>query len=161
MTSTKIFVDTEFTDLWSPELISIGLAAEGGRSLYIEIAADPAGTTGWAPSACSRFVRDVVIPMLEGGGTACSRREASERTVAWLESFAGGVELVSDSAVDFHLLHDLWATGRLPCNLKAEQVERAGGDGKRCRQASQGLRRHHALDDAIALLRESRDAVAA
>jgi hypothetical protein len=158
---TRVFVDTEFTDLWSPELISIGLAAEGGKNLYIEIAPDPAGATGWAPASCSRFVQQVVIPMLEGGRFACSRCEASERTLNWLESIAGGVELVSDSAVDFHLLHELWGPGRLPGNLRGERVEHAHGGGKpRCASTHEGLRRHHALDDAIALLRESRAAVA-
>jgi hypothetical protein len=151
---TKVFVDTEFTDLWSPELISIGLAAEGGESLYIEIAPDPAGATGWAPSACSRFVQQVVIPMLEGGRVACSRSEASGRILAWLESIPGGIELVSDSAVDFHLLHELWEPG-MPSNLCAEHVERATRESKRqCQSTREGLRRHHALDDAIALRRE-------
>lgn len=32
-----IFLDTEFTDLTSPELLSIGMVSEGGREFYAEI----------------------------------------------------------------------------------------------------------------------------
>jgi len=149
----KIFVDTEFTDLYSPALISIGFAAESGADLYIEIAADPTGTTGWVPAQCSAFVRKVVLPLLEGGRVACSRQAASERSLAWLEGFPEPIELVSDSAVDFHLLYDLWQRPRRPYNFSGELLE-AVPEGPRSRHpARRDLRPHHALDDAIALRR--------
>ena len=147
----KIFIDTEFTDLWSPELMSVGFAAECGARLYVEVAPDPSGNRGWVPSRCSRFVKDSVIPLLQGGGFACSRAEAATRTLAWLENFPRAIEMVADSAVDFHLLHDLWA-GRLPRNLLGEHVEAPARHRQPAGASAARFRRHHALDDALALL---------
>jgi hypothetical protein len=151
----KIFVDTEFTDLWSPSLISIGFAAQSDALLYLEIVADPTGAAGWVPEQCSRFVRQVVIPLLEGGSAACSRQEAAERSLVWLEGFPESIELVSDSAVDFHLLHDLWGGSRMPYNLRAESLEKTPRRRSPARRAQRDLRAHHALDDAIALRRQA------
>ena len=151
----RIFVDTEFTDLWAPELISVGLATQCDARLYVEIAPDPAGNTGWIPAGCSRFVRESVIPLLHGGRFALTRQAASERILTWLESFPDSIELVADSAVDFHMLHALWGDARKPRNLIAEQVTAMPRGRALLRNDSirQGLRRHHALDDAIALMR--------
>jgi hypothetical protein len=151
----KIFVDTEFTDLWSPSLMSIGFAAQSDAHLYIEIIADPTGAAGWVPEQCSRFVRQVVIPLLEGGSAACSRQEAAERSLAWLEGFPEPIELVSDSAVDFHLLHELWGGSRRPYNLRVESLEKAPGRPSSAPSTPRDLRPHHALDDAIALRRQA------
>ena len=72
-----VFFDTEFTDLTSdPRLLSIGLVAEDGSELYIEL------TDGWSEENCSRWVREHVIPTL-GKGERLTRRESGRRILAW------------------------------------------------------------------------------
>ena len=52
----KIFIDTEFTDFGNAiSLISIGLAAEDGRTFYGE-------GNDFQRSLCSGFVRACVLP---------------------------------------------------------------------------------------------------
>jgi len=45
-----VFIDCEFTDLADPKLLSIGLVADDGRELYIEL------------TGASTFVLDTVVP---------------------------------------------------------------------------------------------------
>lgn len=61
-----VFLDTEFTDLDSPRLISIGLVAQDGQQFYGEL-------TDWKLQECSSFVIEAVLPHLEGGSIAISR----------------------------------------------------------------------------------------
>ncbi|MCZ8132571.1 MAG: hypothetical protein O9284_14900 [Steroidobacteraceae bacterium] len=61
-----IFIDTEFTDLRAPQLISLGLVAEDGREFYAERCDLPV-------DACTPFVERKVLPLL---GATC--REACE-----------------------------------------------------------------------------------
>jgi len=68
-----VFFDTEFTGLTSdPRLLSIGLAADNGATLYLEF------TDGWQESACSAWVRQHILPTL-GQGERLSRRAAGQR----------------------------------------------------------------------------------
>jgi hypothetical protein len=53
----NIFLDTEFTDFADCDLISIGLVDENGREFYAEL-------TDYRQEACSDFVKQVVIPLL-------------------------------------------------------------------------------------------------
>jgi hypothetical protein len=47
----RVFLDTEFSGLSSdPRLLSIGLVAENGAELYIEL------TDGWSEGNCSAWV---------------------------------------------------------------------------------------------------------
>jgi hypothetical protein len=52
----NVFVDTEFTDFFEPQLISIGMAAEYGEDFYAE--------TDYPEKLCSPFVRANVLPLL-------------------------------------------------------------------------------------------------
>ena len=74
------FLDTEFTDLLAPQLLSIGLVTLGGREHYAEL--DLATAAGQARvKACSEFVRyggvlDLwgQVPGAAGPERACHRR---------------------------------------------------------------------------------------
>lgn len=44
----NVFLDTEFTDLLNPKLISIGFIAENQRSLYLEV-------QDWNPGGLQRI----------------------------------------------------------------------------------------------------------
>ncbi|WP_122882460.1 3'-5' exoribonuclease [Burkholderia pseudomallei] len=59
----RIFIDTEFTSLHDPELISIALVAEDGAEFYGE-------SNDFDQVRCSDFVREVVLPQL---GTPAGR----------------------------------------------------------------------------------------
>lgn len=98
----RIFFDTEFTALTSdPRLLSIGLVADDGQELYIEF------TDGWSEAKCSAWVRQHVLPQLQGGGERHTRRAAGERIVAWLSLFQTPPTLLGETSWDTELFVNL------------------------------------------------------
>ena len=156
--SLRIFFDTEFTELgMEPRLISIGLVSEdGSREFYAEL------TDTWRPEHCSRnpFVLEAVLPLLEGGSARMSMPELCLRLGNWLEDFGRPVQLATDSlSWDWPWIQEIfYETGRWPANVDGKPFLLVDGqieDFQRFELAvekafSQGLRRHHALDDAKA-----------
>ena len=142
----EVFFDTEFTDFAHPRVISVGFAAADGSTLYVQV-------DGWTHAECSPFVRDVVLPLLDGP-ERLPYREAALRIDGWLRAFGESVSLYSDSAIDLRLLDELFATGNVarPALIEAA-VFAPSIAGELIREAlyEQTLRRHHALDDALAL----------
>ncbi|SHJ16147.1 hypothetical protein SAMN02745165_01654 [Malonomonas rubra DSM 5091] len=57
----RIFVDTEFSSLEKPKLISIGMVSEDGHEFYREL------TDGWKLVECTMFVVAWVLPWLSEG----------------------------------------------------------------------------------------------
>ena len=101
MSAINIFFDTEFTGLSSePHLLSIGLVADSGETLYIEF------TNGWSETDCSFWVREHDMPML-GNGERLTRRDAGARIIAWLESFELPATLLGETTWDTELFSDL------------------------------------------------------
>ncbi len=93
----QIFIDTEFTTLArEASLISFGAVSEDGREFYCEL-------TPVLPEECSGFVREIVLPLLEGGAAACPRRRFAERLTAWLGQFEDPV-LLADSDWDIYVV---------------------------------------------------------
>lgn len=93
-----IFLDTEFTKLERPDLISLALVAENGCEFYAE-------RTDYDPRQCSEFVREHVLPLLgrvEGAG--CSRMDLTHRLRDWVAQFSEPATFVFDSPKDWHLL---------------------------------------------------------
>jgi diamine N-acetyltransferase len=138
-----VFIDSEFTSLAEPRLISIGAVATDGANFYCEL-------SDWPRSSCSEFVRATVIPLLDGD--AVPHPVAAESFIHWLgeRAQAAPVTLVSDSGFDRWAMADLLGREDLPpgCDwlrvpIHYEQLDSA--------VAGLGLRRHHALDDARAL----------
>lgn len=150
----RIFFDSEFTDL-TPEakLISIGLVSEDGREFYAEL------SDTYRLDDVSEFVRVAVLPLLEGGDALMSMQELAERLQAWLASFGEPVQLAIDNPTcDWRWVPVIFHDRPWPANLDGtpllltmnylndydpfcEAVEKSFSDG---------LRRHHALDDAKA-----------
>lgn len=146
-----IFFDTEFTELGiDPRLISIGLIDESGeRTFYAEL------TDTWQAADCSDFAREAVLPHLEGGAMLMSMRELGERLKAWLESFGDPVKLATDSiSWDWPWIQEIF--GELdawPANLDGHPLilQQGSAFNLAIEQAfTDGLRRHHSLDDAKA-----------
>jgi len=93
-----VFFDTKLTGLTSdPRLLSIGLVADTGATLYLEF------TDGWHESACSAWVRQHILPTL-GQGERLTRRAAGQRIFDWLLRFDAPLVLLADSDYDTVLL---------------------------------------------------------
>lgn len=146
----RVFLDTEFTGLTSdPRLLSIGLVAENGAELYIEL------TDGWSEGNCSAWVRKHVIPLL-GKGDKCTRREAGRRILSWLSFDEDPPTLLSDSDWDTTLIAGLMDECGIPreryglevLKYKSKAQATAFEDARlRCFE-SLNLVQHHALNDA-------------
>ena len=154
-----IFMDTEFTNLDSPELpelISIGLIAEDGQNFYAELrhSSDEGG--------CSNFTAREVLPLLEGGEYLKPKQTVRKKIIAWLDAFPRQVRIVVDSQYDWELLVELLCNTR-PDNLHpkslyfspsyfSESDKELGIEMLRAQdKALGGLPCHHALRDALQL----------
>ena len=141
-----IYFDCEFTSLLDPALISIGLVAPDGDELYVEL-------DDWTVRRCTPFVRGTVLPLL--GGAGCSREEARWLVKAFLGRYPGAA-LCTD-AVDYdapllaELLDEQIQHEFVAPALSGDEQKAAWSAGSEAAYAG-GLRRHHALDDAKALL---------
>ncbi|MDD4979534.1 MAG: 3'-5' exoribonuclease [Gallionella sp.] len=149
------FFDTEFTELGiDPRLISIGLVSEdGSREFYAEL------SDTYQSSDCSDFVREAVLPQLQGGDALMTMDELTLRLANWIESFNQPVKLVTDSmSWDWPWIQELfYLPGTWPENLdgKPGQMYEIVDSPFLDRAVEQAykthvprLRRHHALDDA-------------
>lgn len=150
-----IFFDTEFTDLAvDPKLISIGLISEDGAMFYAEL------NDTYDQAQCSDFVVEAVLPHLEGGARRISEAELALRLGNWIEGLGDPVQLVTDStAWDWPWIQELFSLpGVWPANLDGKPVNILNlVDADRFDQVTEDvfalnpqLRRHHALDDAVA-----------
>ena len=104
-----VFLDTEFTDLLSPELLSLGLVTLDGREHYGEL--DLSTETGQARvKASSDFVRHGGVLALWGRvpGAAGTQWEMGRRAGEWLLGLAAEsntrIEVAFDYSVDYELL---------------------------------------------------------
>jgi hypothetical protein len=166
-----IFLDTEFTDLLNPELLSLGLVTLDGREHYAEL--DLTTDLGKARvKASSDFVRYGGVLDFWGlvAGATGTEWEMGRRTGEWLLGLAAEsgkqIEVAFDYSMDYELLEyairdaGLWEqvrevvlpvnvnsiTGTITGELAAEECFRALGQ-----RGGRGLKRHHALADALAL----------
>lgn len=149
----KVYVDTEFTGLTlDAPLISIGLVPEPGSPVfYAEL------TDTYTPEACSAFCREHVLPLLEGGAAQRTRQQVHDELEAWLKDRRrdgwGKVVLISDSPRDMEQLHRLFPES-LPVGVSMrvatlwENTRRRWANRGRRLHRRNGLRLHHALDDA-------------
>ena len=161
------FLDTEFTCLLEPQLLSLGLVSLDGREHYCEL--DLTTEAGRARlRASSDFVRCGVLGQWSlVPDAACTEWGIGRRTGEWLLALAGEsgqrVEVAFDYGTDFELMEfairdaGLWdrvrevvwpvnvnsLTGSVEGELAAEACFREVG--------RRGLQRHHALADALAL----------
>lgn len=166
-----VFLDTEFTDLLSPELLSVGLVALDGREHYGEL--DLTTETGQARvKASSDFVRYGGVLDMWGlvPGTAGAEWEIGRCAGGWLLGLAAEsstlIEVAFDYSMDYELMEyairdaGLWEqvrevvlpvninaiTGTIDGELAAETCFRELG-----KRSGRRLKRHHALADALAL----------
>lgn len=164
-----VFLDTEFTDLRSPALLSFAMVSLSGPEIYAELdlVLDPIGQDRFR--AASEFTRATVVPQFGRlPKSKCSASELGYRAGEWLIARAadagGQITVAYDYDDDFALLRDammetsLWE--RVRPLLVPENVDSLTGrvEGGRAAEASwlesslyRELERHHALADALAL----------
>lgn len=145
-----VYVDSEFTRLTQPQLLSFGAVADDGAQFYGEVAETLDESAMSLADRCSEFVCSVVLPLFEQ--RAQPRAELARRFVAWLAERARGrqLTLISDSGFDRWALSDLLGSEDLPDGAQWMRVPVAYETLDHV-ASSLGLRRHHALDDAIGL----------
>lgn len=168
---TILFLDTEFTDLLSPELLSIGMATSEGDEFYAEL--DMNSEVGKArTNNASEFVKygGVLNQWGRIQGATGTPWEIGRRAAEWLlgqsKSSKLPVEVAFDYSVDFELLEfairdaGLWERVReaiLPVNIanltSSPDAEMAADECYRelSKSGGKGIGRHHSLADALAL----------
>lgn len=164
-----VFLDTEFTNLSSPELLSFSMVSLDKSELYVELdlVRDSIGQARLRAS--SRFVREVVIPQFGlMPASKCSAVELGSRAGQWLIARAADardrVTVAHDFDGDFvllrHAMEEVGIWDRVRPLLSIENISSATGraEGGLAAEASwlesslyRGLKRHHALADALAL----------
>ncbi len=138
-----VFIDSEFSSLEAPALLSFGAATADGHTFYTELEHD-------RPIAYSAFVTQSVLPLMEN--FPMTRADAAEQFLHWLRGLADGrvVRLISDSGFDRWALGELLGTEDTPDGAVWQRAPVAYSELDRLSQELR-LRRHHALDDALAL----------
>lgn len=142
----NIFIDTEFTDLLDPRLVSLGLVAETGEEFYAELP--------YHKKDCSQFVREVALPLLGHDPHAqMTEDELFRRLNDWLRLVkprSDGLVICYDSAIDWTLLTEA-LDGQLPAWCEPRLVDDCISELLRydCHKQT-GLPEHHALNDAKA-----------
>ncbi len=138
-----VFVDSEFTNLRTPELISIGAVATDSTAFYCEV-------KGWSAERSSDFVKQIVVPLLDGDAVPLPM--AAEAFSAWLDERAGRAPttIISDSGYDRWALTELLGREDLPSGVDWKRVPISYEELDEATKQF-NLRRHHALDDARAL----------
>lgn len=149
----KVFFDTEFTSLLEkPMLISIGFISEDGTNQFY---AELTGT--YSSSDVSDFAKEQVIPLLDGSNLL-SIDQLKANLFKWIEQFETEIVLATDNfnwdwPFIIEIFKDDW-----PKNLSSDcyllnmdYLKSADAFYDAVKLAYENeLRRHHALDDAIA-----------
>ncbi|MEO7916750.1 MAG: hypothetical protein ABIR16_03835 [Dokdonella sp.] len=154
----NLFIDTEFSSLKAPELLSIGLVADDGREFYVEIADDRIPVNA--------FVKRTVLP--QWGLMPLQVRSSIElgrHVDKWLSGLRRtSIAVVYDYEADFDLLRNAlvsamcwgrWSKVLVPHQVGFLSREHASNEAMdsswTASMQRDGIGRHHALADARAL----------
>lgn len=154
----NLFFDCEFTHLQEgaepPVLISIGIISQDGRAFYAENA-------NMQEELCSEFVLETVLPLLEGGEALMPYSEIARTMKTWIESFECETKMWTDApGYDWPHVFHMFSTYGWPSNLKRAPVPLSFASSVQSMRffnavedifrSNISMRRHHALDDAMA-----------
>jgi hypothetical protein len=141
----RVFIDTEFTCIDSPTLVSLALVAEDGEEFYAEVADVAAGD-------CSEFVQAFVLPQLGQYPDRVMRTsDAASEVERWMSALKRLPEkpvICYDHPFDIDLLIRL--IGRKPVGWQLQNIAMRIDPRKRDRYFELHGGRHHALFDARA-----------
>jgi len=166
--SNLVFLDTAFTDVAQPKLLSLGFVTFDGHEHYVELDLDDPASAATLETS-SDFVRQGGVLAqwnLVPGSTACFP-EMGQRTADWLQGqatrFGQPAQIAFDDDVDFELLVSLLRDIGQPDPMSelarpfSVEGRLENFDGRFCVDAvyeqlrKRGLGVHHALADAHAL----------
>jgi len=141
----RIFIDTEFTDLTAPRLISLAMVSEDGAEFYGELA-------DFDRKACSEFSQAIVLPQLGQFPEQIMEwdrlREAAQRWMSQFTHLKKKPVICYDYPLDVTLLFDL--LGAKPARWQLLNVAGRIDPAKREQYFHEHGGRHHALYDARA-----------
>jgi hypothetical protein len=139
---TRLFIDTEFTSLQAPELISVALVGEDDREYYAE-------RSDFPPAACTAFVNEHVLPLLGPPATRLPFARIQRELRDWLAPYAHGQAVICcDDHRDWTLFRELMG-GSVPAWVRVEWIASRLDERSLLQYfARPGVRRHHAFDDA-------------
>ncbi len=164
--SIKVFLDTEFTDFNIPKLISIGLVTEDlSRSFYAEL------PNNYTIDDCSYFVQERVLPLLDAKPmelssdsttihAQMSAEECSKYINLWFDSLGDQATIYNNAPhFDWAFLKQLLI--KWPVNLSTDckliqsnsEIAQSKYDNTILNAYRNGYREHHALDDAIVMIK--------
>lgn len=159
-----VFLDTEFSDMLNPQLLSIGLVADSGEEIYIEVA-------GAREAVVSDFVRKEVFPLFGHHDPVVLVYDAIATYLEdWFDLLRGGdrnigIVLVTDYPADWVLVAEL----RIPmpgnpswtraANISGRMVQSLMTSGRQVGEYFDAIeefhrthkQQHHALVDAHAM----------
>ncbi len=143
----NIFLDTEFTNFFDTDLISIGMVAATGEEFYAEVP--------YPDAACSAFVREAVVPQLGCPEAFITRSGLQQRLYTWLgivrPSADSVVQICYDYETDWTLfcdaLHDRVPPWMWHANVNRHVNALMHWDFF----STHKIAEHHALNDARAL----------
>ena len=153
----QIHIDTEFTSLSDPQLISIGAVAADGRTFYGIV-------EGFPRRACTAFVLEQVLPLLEHRPAdvrlpfAGLTRAFGDWLAVLAESDTSTLQLIADDECDIEMLRQLlsragWSEAQIKAACVLRPLHSVAGAGRQFRQWFEQhpeARPHNALDDACA-----------
>jgi len=142
---TRYFLDTEFTDFDTFQLISVAIVGEDGREFYGESA-------DFERPLCSDFVREVVLPQLgQFPGRSMPVAQLRDELRTWLLAVPVKPKpvLCYDFQGDFELVGHLLG-GPLPRGWKDENVAQRIDAQRFTEYIAEHGGEHHALHDARA-----------
>lgn len=147
------YLDTEFTDFVSQQLISLGVVCVDGAEFYIEIEDYPRFIE-------SQFVKDTVVPLLQRGKFCLPESKAAVEFCIWLAERPEPLVFVIDYGGDYELAMRLLRDFTEP-NPGYEFIHHILGpditaidvyqDAKTLYFTEHDKRQHHALVDARAM----------
>lgn len=163
-----LYLDTEFTDVDEPNLLSVGMVSARGDEFYVELDLELDDTRD-RMRVTSEFVQRGPVLAQWGlvPGAACSHFELGQRAGAWLRDLSiadGGVDVLSDCRLDFELLdgalrhanaletlHAVITSRTIASIVESPAGQRAQAAAFERIARTRGLMQHHALADALAL----------
>lgn len=115
----RYFLDTEFTDFIDCHLISLGMVTERGEEFYAEVP--------YPDEACSAFVREVVLKLIEVvkyPDAKCEKEVLRSRILDWLKLVRRGnedLQICYDYQTDWDLFADA-LDGDIPSFIEPRNV---------------------------------------
>lgn len=154
----KIFIDTEFTDFIDCHLISLGMVTERGEKFYAE--------APYPDKACSAFVREVVLKLIEVvnyPNAKCEKDVLRSRILDWLKLVRRGnedLQICYDYQTDWDLFFADALDGDIPSFIKPRLVNSEISEllfEQFFEKNREFYHQHHALHDAMAYAYAFRD----